>query len=541
MNHMMYMPLMISDAIVHAGRHHGRTEIVTRCVEGGLHRYTYRDCERRSRQLASVLGKLDIKFGDRVGTLAWNTYRHLEIYFGTSGSGAVCHTVNPRLHLDQIAYIVNHANDRVVFFDLTFLPLVEQLAQHCPGVEKWVALAERAAMPSSPKLDLLCYEDLMASVAPISTWPTFDERSPSALCYTSGSTGNPKGVMYTHRSTLLHCYAAAMPDSLNCSAKDVIMPVVPMFHVNAWGFPYIAAMVGAKLVLPGPNNDSESLYALLEEERVTFAAGVPTVWIDMLRYVEDTGAKFSSLRRIVIGGATTPPVLRESCRIAGIHAFPAWGMTETSPVGTCGTLLARHQDLLEEARERVLDKQGRALFGIDMKISAGKGTEQSWDGESCGELMVRGHWVVGEYFGQADSALENGWFPTGDVATIDADGYLQITDRLKDVIKSGGEWISSIDIENIAASHPGVSMAACVSLPHPKWGERPVVFVVRRPESNVSRDEMLSFYTGRIAKWSIPDDVIFIDAMPINATGKIQKMRLREMLAERGVKAACVD
>jgi acyl-CoA synthetase (AMP-forming)/AMP-acid ligase II len=535
-NLMMCKPLLISSLLTHASRHHGETEIVSRVAKGEFHRYNYADCEKRARRVAQALSRLGIQSGDCVGTFAWNTHRHLEIYFGVSGSGAICHTINVRLHPEQLTYIVNHAEDRVVFVDKDLVPAVELIARQCPSVRHWVVLARRDEMPES-KLDaLICYEELLESADDSYVWPTFDENTSSGLCYTSGSTGDPKGVLYSHRSTVLHAYGSALPDALNCSGRDVILPVVPMFHVNAWGLPYIAPMVGAKLVLPGPELDSASIYRLMEAERVTFSAGVPTVWLGMMKYVEENQLRFSTLKQLAVGGAVMPAPMRRFFREQGVEAFAAWGMTETSPIGTCARPTGNLVALAQAQQDEALDKQGRVPFGVDLKIVDPDGLELPHDGVAFGELMVSGHWVISEYFKQGKSALQNGWFPTGDVATIDSDGYLHITDRLKDVIKSGGEWISSVDIEHVANAHPDVMLSACVAAPHPKWGERPVLFVVRKPDRAVTSEQLLEYFCGKIAKWSIPDAVIFVEEMPINATGKVQKLDLRKRLQE-GVQA----
>ena len=536
---MMQAPLAIASLIQHADRFHPDVEIVSRRVEGDIHRSTYRQAHRRARQLANALAALGVGRSDRVGTLAWNGYRHFELYFAVSGSGAVLHTLNPRLHPEQIAWIINHAGDRVLCFDLTFLPIVEAIAAHCPGVEHWVAMIDHERMPAAAKVPLHCYEALIDGQTDRLAWPQFDENLASSMCYTSGTTGNPKGVLYSHRSTLLHSYAAALPDALNLSSRDTILPVVPMFHVNAWGLPYVAPMVGAKLVFPGGQLDGKSLYELFESERVTVSAGVPTVWQGLLAHVESAGLRFSTMNRTVIGGSACPPaMLRLFQEKYGVQVLHAWGMTEMSPLGTVASLKAKHLGQSAEERLPVQYKQGRPIFGVDMKIVGDDGQDLPWDGKAFGDLWVRGPWVVREYFkAEGGDPLQHdaagtGWFPTGDVATIDADGYMQITDRSKDVIKSGGEWISSIEIENIAVSHPAVAMAACIAIKHPKWDERPLLVVVRKPDAQLSAEEMLRHYEGKLAKWQIPDAVAFVESIPLGATGKMLKARLREQFKD---------
>jgi 3-(methylthio)propionyl---CoA ligase len=535
MGGMMDQPLLISNIIRFAARHYGGSGIVSRRVEGDVHRYTVRDCEARARRLADVLRAQHVAPGERVGTLAWNGYRHLELYYAVSGSGAVLHTINPRLHPDQIAYIVNHADDQLLFFDLTFLPLIEAIAPACPTVKAFVLMSDRAHMPASGRLaNLLCYEDLVDAASGDYAWPELDEHAAASLCYTSGTTGNPKGALYSHRSTVLHAYASAMPNALNVAASDVVLPVVPMFHVNAWGLPYSVLLAGAKLVLPGAALDGKSLYELFEAEGVTFSAGVPTVWLGLIDYVLQNGLSFSTFRRTVIGGAACPPAMMDTLidRL-NVKVIHAWGMTEMSPLGTTGGLLAKHRDLPAAEQRAVLRKQGHAIFGVDMKIVDDAGGELPWDGRTFGHLHVRGPWVIARYFrDEGGDVLRDGWFPTGDVATIDPDGFMQITDRSKDVIKSGGEWIGSIDIENIAMAHPAVLQAACIGVPHPKWDERPVLVVVRRPEASLTREEMLGFFEGKIARFWMPDDVVFVDALPTGATGKVQKNRLREQFCD---------
>lgn len=527
---MMQMPLLISSLITHAARHSGETEIVSKRVEGDIHRYTWSEAELRARKLAQALARLGCQTGDRIGTLAWNGYRHLEIYYGTSGSGLICHTVNPRLFPQQIAWIINDASDRVLCFDLNLLPLVEKIAADCKTVKHFVLMGERAQMPAQTAIpNLLCYEELVEAENGDLVWPTFDENTASGICYTSGTTGDPKGAVFSHRSTVLHSYAAAMPDAMNISSRDVVLPVVPMFHVNAWGIPYSAAMVGCKLVFPGPHLDGKSLYELFEAEKVTFSAGVPTVWLGLLTHMQTHKLKFSSFRCTVIGGAACPPSMIDTLEDDfGVEVVHAWGMTELSPLGTLSRLRAKHLDLPKEEQRRLMAKQGKAIFGIDMRIVNGDGAPLPWDGHASGDLMVRGHWVINNYFGITRPPHQDGWFPTGDVATIDADGFMQITDRSKDVIKSGGEWISSIALENLAVGHPAVHQAAVISVAHPQWGERPLLTVVLKPGASVTREELLAFYEGKIPNWQVPNDVIFLPELPHTATGKIQKLKLRE-------------
>jgi acyl-CoA synthetase (AMP-forming)/AMP-acid ligase II len=535
MGRMMSQPLLISSIIQHAERYFPNNEIVSRRVEGDIHRYTYRDCHRRARQLANALSGLGIKMGDRIATLAWNGYRHMEAYYAVSGSGAVLHTVNPRLHPEQIAYIANHAEDQYLLFDMTFLPLVEAFAPHCKTIKGFVMMCDRDRMPAQSKVpNLLCYEDLIEGSSDNYTWPVFDENSASSLCYTSGTTGNPKGALYSHRSTVLHSYGSAMPDSLNVSARDTVLPVVPMFHVNAWGLPYSVPLTGAKMVFPGGALDGKSLYELFEQEKVTFSAGVPTVWLGLLTYVNQNNLKFSSFKRTVIGGSACPPAMMKAFRKQhNVEVVHAWGMTEMSPLGTASTLQSHHLSLPEEAQDAILETQGHAIYGVDMKIVDDAGKELPWDGKTYGNLLVKGPWVISSYFkDEGGDVLQDGWFPTGDVATINADGYMQITDRSKDVIKSGGEWIGTIDLENIAMAHPSVQQAACIGIAHPKWDERPLLIVVRKPGVEISKEELIAFYEGKIAKWWTPDDVAFVDALPIGATGKILKNKMREQFKD---------
>ncbi len=541
---MMDIPLLTSSLLVHAERHHGDTEIVTRTVEGPIHRYTYRDAHRRSKQLAAALENLGVSHGDRIATLAWNTHRHFEIYYGVAGMGAVCHTINPRLFPEQICYIANHAEDTYLFVDLTFVPLIEKLRAELKTIKGIVVMTDRAHMPSALP-DALCYEELLAEQTGEYQWPEFDERTASALCYTSGTTGNPKGVLYQHRTTILHAYAECMPDALNLASRDTVMPVVPMFHVNAWGLPHSCAMTGAKIVFPGAAMDGASLFELLEQEKVTMSAGVPTIWMGLLAHLKQEGEKFTTLNRTVIGGSACPPaMIRTFQQDYGVDVLHAWGMTECSPLGTVCSFKGKHSEWDDEQKLALQNKQGRVLFGVDMKIVDSDGKELPRDGKAFGDLLVRGPWILSDYYESDETSPmrkdDNGhdWFPTGDVATIDADGYMQITDRSKDVIKSGGEWISSIDLENTAVAHPAVAEAAVISAVHPKWDERPLLIVVKREGQELTRDELLKFYEGKVAKWWIPDDVVFVDELPHTATGKLLKTKLREEYGEHKLPTA---
>jgi 3-(methylthio)propionyl---CoA ligase len=546
---MMQLPLLISSLIVHAERHHGEQLVVSRRVEGDIHRISYRALAARARRVANAMATLGVMPGQRAATLAWNTHRHMELYYGVSGSGRVLHTVNPRLHPDQITYIADHAEDQVMFFDMTFWPLIQAVAGRTKSVKHWVAMTSREHMPPAEQAarvpNLLCYEELLEQSSDRYAWPVFDENTASSLCYTSGTTGNPKGVLYSHRSTVLHTMAAALPDCLGCSASDAILPVVPMFHVNSWGIVYLAPMTGAKLVLPGPGLDGKSLYELFEGERVTISAGVPTVWQGLLAHVEANQLKFSTMRKSAIGGSACPPAMIRKFRDAyGVHVIHAWGMTEMSPIGTAAAFKPQHHALDGDGQLAVMSTQGRAVYGVDMKIVAEDGTELPWDGQASGDLLVRGPWIIDTYFkGEGGNPLAadadgNGWFPTGDVARITPEGYMVITDRSKDVIKSGGEWIGSIDLENIAMAHPAVAMAACIAAFHPKWDERPLLVVVKKPGAELTREALLAFYEGKIAKWWTPDDVVFVDAIPLGATGKMQKNKLREQFKAHALPTA---
>ncbi|RJF94633.1 long-chain-fatty-acid--CoA ligase [Oleomonas cavernae] len=528
---MQERPLLISSFLTFAATYHQDREIVSRLVEGSLHRYTYAQAEERARRVANVLKGLGAKFGDVIGTLAWNTHRHLEVWYGTSGSGLVCHTINPRLFPEQIAYIVNHADDKVLFIDLTFVPLVEKFADKLKGVRHFVILTDRAHMPQTSLPDALCYEELVAQASPNFAWPDFDENTASSLCYTSGTTGNPKGVLYSHRSTAIHSMVANNADAFGLRSVDAVLPVVPMFHANAWSIPYGAPMAGAKLVMPGAALDGASVYNLLETEGVTMTAAVPTIWLMLLQYLEKEEKTLSTLKRVVIGGSAAPRSMIDTFQEKyGVSVCHAWGMTEMSPLGTLGTLKAGMDTWPKEKRLDVQCKQGRAVFGVDLKITDDDGKELPRDGKAFGHLMVRGPWIANAYLkGEGGNILdENGYFDTGDVATLDPEGFMQITDRAKDVIKSGGEWISSIDLENAAVGHPSVAEAAVIGIVHPKWDERPLLIVVRKAGKDISREEMLDFLVGKIAKWWMPDDVVFVDELPHTATGKLLKTKLRE-------------
>jgi 3-(methylthio)propionyl---CoA ligase len=532
---MMETPLLISSIITHAARHHGAAEVVSRTVEGPLHRYTYRDAERRIKRLANALRALGVAPGDRVATLAWNTYRHLELYYAISGLGAVCHTINPRLFKSQIDYIVNHAADVLLFTDLSFVPLVAELRPRLGPVRQVVVLTDRQHMPASDLPDALCYEELLAEQSGRFDWPVFDEETASTLCYTSGTTGHPKGVLYSHRSTLLHAFAVLIAPSLQLGLDDTILPAVPLFHVNAWGIPYLAPMVGARLVLPGPKLDGASLYELLERERVTTARGVPTVWFGLLQYLRDSGRRLTTLKSVVSGGSAVPLALvRAFEETYGVEVVHGWGMTEMSPVGTCSGWVP--PTLPAEDRWHAKLKQGRPIWGVETKIVDAEGHDLRWDGVRFGELLVRGPNVARGYF--ADDAAtrnafsEDGWLRTGDVATIDPEGTVQILDRRKDMIKSGGEWISSIELENAALGHPNVGEAAVIGVPHPTWSERPLLLVVPRPGAQLVGPEVLAFLAERVAKWWLPDDVVVLDQLPHTATGKLWKEDLRERYRE---------
>lgn len=526
-------PLLISSLIEHAATFHPDAEIVTKTVEGDIHRTNYARVRDRAKQVANALKKLGISQGDCVGTLAWNTFRHFELYYGVSGSGAVLHTVNPRLFPEQITYIINHAEDQVLFFDTSFAPLVEQLAPALPTVKAYIALTDRQHMPDINVPNLLCYEELIEAESADYEWPEFDERTASSLCYTSGTTGNPKGVLYSHRSTVLHSLMEVAPDGFDISSKDSLMLVVPMFHANAWGVPYSAPMVGAKMVLPGPHVDGENIYKLMQQEKVTFSMAVPTIWLMLFQYLDNhPEADLSKLplHSVGVGGAAPPVAMIERFRKSGVDMIQGWGMTETSPIGVINKQLPKHDDWSDEERSRLKTKAGRGVWGVELKIVDDNGNRQPWDGEASGHLYVRGPWICSGYYkGEGGDPLdEEGFFHTGDIATIDPDGYMQLVDRSKDVIKSGGEWISSIELENAAASHPKVAEAAVIGIPHPKWTERPLLLVLLRDNADMDEQEMLTFLEQHVAKWWLPEEIKFVDELPHTATGKLLKTKLRE-------------
>lgn len=530
---MMRAPLLLSSILTHSARTFPDVEIVSRTPDQPDHRTNYEELLKRSSQLAHALIGLGVKQGDRIATLAWNGFRHLELYYGISGIGAICHTVNPRLFIEQIAYIINHAEDRFVFFDATFTDLVGQLASRCPTVESWIYLGDAAGAASAEIAGLRDYEGLLAGKPEQLQWPEFDENTASGLCYTSGTTGNPKGVLYSNRSAVLHSFAAALPDACNLSLKDTVAFVAPMFHGMSWGMPYAASAVGAKIVMPGQKVDGDSLHDIFEQEGVTFANGVPTVWLGYVQHLRASGAKPTTLKRVLIGGTACPSSLMSALEGEyGIEVLHVWGMTETSPIATMSKLQTRHSSLPTEARLRRKLKQGRAVFGVEIGIRDDANNELPHDGKAFGDLVIRGPWVARAYYRMPESERDDGWFFTGDVATIDEQGFMQITDRSKDVIKSGGEWISSIELEDLAMAHPDIIEAAVIGVAHPKWDERPLVIAVRRPGSTLTPAQLLEYYSGKIAKWWMPDDVRFVEDLPHGATGKLLKTKLRELYGD---------
>jgi fatty-acyl-CoA synthase len=538
---MMTSQLMISSILRHAEKNYPETEIVSVTADNPRHRYSYKDFANRTRQLANALNTLGAEFGDRVGTLAWNDYRHLELYYAVSGSGMVCHTINPKLFPEQITYIINHAEDRFIFVDLLVMPLIEALQSHLSGVEKFIVMTDKEHMPLTSLTNVVCYEELIASESSSFEWPEFDENTASSMCYTSGTTGKPKGVVYSHRSCVLLALAGSLPDASDCSSRDVVLPVVPMFHVNAWGVPYACLMMGSKLVFPGPKmGDGETLQALIETEKVTSSSGVPTIWLGLLDYLDKTGKKIPTINRLGVGGAACPRVIIERFKKEhNIMVHQGWGMTETSPLGTIFSLLGGMDDLSDEEVTELQLLQGHGVFGIEMCIVDDKNNQLPWDGVAFGALKVRGPWVASGYYGMSQvpgeegcPVDEKGWFDTGDVATINPQGFMKITDRTKDVIKSGGEWVSSIDIENAALNHEAIAEAAAIGRFHPRWTERPLLIAVLQPGSQATCAEILDFLKDKLHKWSLPDDVVFVDELPHTATGKLNKLALRKLFED---------
>ncbi len=534
---MMNRPLLISSIAEHAAKFHGDREIVSVTADNPRHRCTVKDAVGRSRQLANALDKLGLSHGDRIATIAWNDYRHLELYYGISGAGYVCHTINPRLFPEQLIFIINHAEDRWIFTDIMFVPLLEKLLPQIGNVEGFVVMTDEAHMPETSLPNVVCYETLIGAESSDYVWPELDERSASALCYTSGTTGDPKGVLYDHRSTVLHAYVAPAPDVMNLSSTDCVLPVVPLFHVNAWGVPYSCLMVGAKIVFPGPKmGDGAALYELLDSESVTMALGVPTVWLALLQYCASEGKRLDKLKYTLVGGAAVPRSMIQEFRDQhGVELRQGWGMTEMSPLGTCNTIKAGLESLTDDEKLDLATKAGRGIFGCELRIVDDDGHELPWDSVAYGALQVRGPWICSDYFkleGSAGTHTDDGWFETGDVATIDPQGYMAITDRTKDVIKSGGEWISSIELENAAMGHPAVAEAAVIGVAHPKWTERPLLIVVRAEGQDVSKEDMLAYFRGKVADWWIPNDVAFVEELPHTATGKIKKIELRKQFAD---------
>jgi 3-(methylthio)propionyl---CoA ligase len=538
---MMKQDLLISDLIVHAAKFHADTEIISREIDGSINTSNWSEVESDARQLASALGTLGLEQGDRIATLAWNNHRHLKVWFAVSGGGMVCHTLNPRLFPEQFIFICNDAADKAIFFDKTFMPLITGTRDHLKTIEHFIYLGSHDPEVAAAVPGVVFFDDLVFSGDEGYQWPALSEDTPCSLCYTSGTTGNPKGVLYYHRSTMLHTFAISLPDGLSLSAQETILPVVPMFHANAWGIPYAAAMCGAKLIMPGPGLDGDSLLGLIDDYQVSLALGVPTIWQMLLASAAKSGSKMDSLKRNVIGGSAAAPSMIATFRDDyGCDTIHAWGMTETSPLGTANRPKSKHADLDDDLMAALRLGQGRPPFGIDLRIVDDAGAALPHDGASEGALQVRGHWVVDTYFGKEDTTLTaDGWFDTGDVSTIDADGFMVIRDRTKDIIKSGGEWISSVDLEGIAVSHPGVAMAAAIGAKHPKWDERPIIVAVKAEGANPTEEEVLALFHDKVAKWQIPDAVVFADAIPLNGTGKMLKNKLRDQfgntLIDRGL------
>jgi fatty-acyl-CoA synthase len=530
LGNMMAKPLLISDLIEHAQHSSPKSEIVSRRCEDDIHRYTMKDAAKRSKKVANALIKLGAQPSDRIATLAWNNYRHFELYFGVSGIGSVLHTINPRLFPEQLIYIINHAEDRWIFVDLTFVPLLESIQDQIPDVEGFVIMTDQANMPETRLSNVICYENLISDASDRIEWPQFDENIAASLCYTSGTTGNPKGVLYSHRSTMIHALSEISREALSISSQSCVLPVVPMFHVNAWGVPYAAAMTGAKLVFPGQGMDGASLWELIEAEKPDLLLGVPTVWLMLLNHMDEIGKKLDSVENVVVGGSAAPlSMIKKFEEVHSAFLIHAWGMTEMSPLGTANVKTLAMANMPLDERYKIQLKQGKPVFGVEMKIVDDEGNPQPHDGISYGRLLVRGPWIINKYYNNEDmSSFENGWLDTGDVATIDPDHYLGIVDRSKDVIKSGGEWISSIDLENEAVGHPDIIEACVIGVAHEKWDERPLLLVIRKPQSSLTSDDIKAFLADKIAKWWMPDDVIFVDSLPHTATGKLLKINLRK-------------
>ncbi|MDE4454841.1 long-chain-fatty-acid--CoA ligase [Psychrobacter sp. DAB_AL62B] len=529
---MMYQPLLISSLIEHAAKYHGDTAILSKEVDGQITTSDWLTVSNNSKRLANALKALGLNSSERIATLAWNNRRHLEAWYAISGSGMICHTINPRLFPEQLSYIINDADDQVLFFDITFLPLITTIKSSIKGIKHFICLGDRDDSVLEQLPETLFFDELLAQHTSDFDWPQFDETTASSLCYTSGTTGHPKGILYSHRSSVLHAMALCMPDVAALSAQDILLPVVPMFHVNAWGTPYAAALTGCSLILPGPNLDGDSLVSLIDDYQVTLALGVPTIWQSLLTAAKNKGSKLTSMTRTIVGGAACPPsvikTFREDFDCDAIHG---WGMTETSPLGTMNQIKAKHKTLSEAEMNKLRNSQGRPPYGVELRIID---TEQldkdvAEDGLSQGNLQIRGHWIINDYFTEnLDAITEDGWFDTGDIATIDTDGYMNICDRSKDLIKSGGEWISSVELENIAVEHPQIKMAAAIAATHSQWGERPVLIVVKEQDSAVDETQVLDFYKGRVANWQIPDKVIFVDNILLNGAGKMMKNNLRD-------------
>ncbi|PKG36549.1 long-chain-fatty-acid--CoA ligase [Psychrobacter sp. Sarcosine-3u-12] len=529
---MMYQPLLISSLIEHAAQYHGDTAILSKEVNGEMTKSDWLTVSNNSKRLANALQALGLKLSERIATLAWNNRRHLEAWYAISGSGMICHTINPRLFPEQLAYIINDADDQALFFDITFLPLISAIKEHIKGIKHFIYLGDRDEKVLEKLPNALFFDELLADNSPDFDWPQFDEKLASSLCYTSGTTGNPKGILYSHRSSVLHAMALCMPDVSSLSAQDVLLPVVPMFHVNAWGTPYAAALTGCSLILPGPNLDGDSLVSVIDDYKVTVALGVPTIWQSLLTAAKNRGSKLDSMTRTIVGGAACPPsvikTFREDFNCDAIHG---WGMTETSPLGTMNQIKAKHKSLSKEEINELRKSQGRPPYGVKIRLMDTEQKDQpvAEDGESQGRLQIRGHWVIDDYFTEnKDAITADGWFDTGDIATIDGDGYMNIRDRSKDLIKSGGEWISSVELENIAVEHPEVKMAAAIAATHKQWGERPVLIVVKEAGSAVDEAQILEFYQGKVASWQIPDKVVFVDNIVLNGAGKMMKNNLRD-------------